>query len=119
MISLHQVIPSCSVVSNTLMMMIVMLFLDRFKKFTAFIEFLDIHCKPLSANLTILTKFKWCCSLCCSFSIKRGFYVADADRKTNYGIRDDCIMERWCLNIVEKMMTLQQQEYPNNHVYNI
>ena len=25
----------------------------------------------------------------------------------------------WNVGVSEKMMTLQQQEYPNNHVYNI
>ena len=38
------------------------------------------------------------------------------DKKINYKIPDDCILEQWCFDSFEKVMKLQQQGNPNNHV---
>ena len=38
------------------------------------------------------------------------------DKKINYKIPDDCILEQLCFDSFEKVMKLQQQGNPNNHV---
>ena len=38
------------------------------------------------------------------------------DKKINYKIPDDCILEQWCFDSFEEVMKLQQQGNPNNHV---
>ena len=72
---------------------------------------IDEYCKPLSALVTILESN--CCLLNLFPLVLKGELHMHSDRKIQHKVGG---VERWCLNISDKNMKLQQQGNRDNHV---
>ena len=70
---------------------------------------IDEYCPPLSALVTILEPHL----LNLYPLLLLGDLHMHADRKINYPV--DGVIERWCFNITDKVMKLQQQGNCDNH----